>query len=120
MKKVEERIIVGIILIVAGIFLVLNQFMFKISFFPWILLVIGVILFLISLFSRNIWGGLQSLLWFGGLAFAFYYDQLIPGILIIIGFSIILGGFRQMFYRANKVEIHLNDSQNLKNNENIE
>ena len=109
MKKAAERVVVGVVLIVAGIFLVLNQFTFKIAFFPWILLAIGVALFLISLISGNFFGGLQSLIWLGGLAFAFYYDQLLAGILIIIGCSIIISAFQNMFRKTTKVNIEINN-----------
>lgn len=115
MKRTDERIVIGVIFVITGLFLIINQFMFKISFFPWILLVIGVFIFLISLFSANFWGGLQALLWLGGLSFALYYDQILPGILIIIGTSIILGGFKQVFTKTHKVEININEKDNSEN-----
>lgn len=111
MKRSDERIVIGIIFIIAGLFLVINQYAFKIPFFPWILLVIGVAIFLISLFSGSIFGGLQALIWFGGLAFAFYYNQILPGILIIIGVSIILSAIRSLFYKTNKVKIEIDEEK---------
>lgn len=111
MRKIGERIAWGIILIIGGLFLIINQFAFKIPIFPWILLAIGVAIFLIDLFSGEFWGGLQALIWLGGLAFAFYYDQILPGIIIIIGVSIIVGGFRDMFRKTHKVEININENK---------
>ncbi len=111
MRKVGERTAWGIILIIGGLFLIINQFAFKIPIFPWILLAIGAAIFLIDLFSGEFWGGLQALIWLGGLAFAFYYDQILPGIMIIIGVSTIIGGFRDMFRKTHKVEININENK---------
>ncbi len=112
MSKVSERVVVGIIFIIAGLFLILNQFTFKIAFFPWILLVIGTVIFLTSLFSGNFWGGLQALIWLGGLAFAFYFDQLFPGILIILGFSIIAQSIRSNFKKSTNIDIEIKQEDN--------
>lgn len=111
MRKTNERIFWGVIFIIGGIFLIINQFAFKIAFFPWILLAIGIVAFLMNLFSGEFWGGLQALIWLGGLTFAFYYDQLLPGIIIIIGVSIIISAIRDMFRRYNKVEININENK---------
>jgi predicted membrane protein len=112
MKQSDGRVVVGIIFILAGIFLVINQYVLSIPFFPWILLVIGVAIFLISIFSANVFGGLQALIWLGGLAFAFYYNQVLPGILIIIGVSVIMNSLRSMFYKTNKVKIEIDEEKN--------
>lgn len=117
MRENEGRIITGVVFVLAGLFLVMNQFVFKIGFFPWILLIIGIAIFLISLFSGRFFSGLTALLWFGGLCFAFYYNQIIPGLIIIIGTSIILGAINDMIRRPKKHSFSDEENQMKKDEE---
>ncbi len=115
MKKKADRILVGILVIIAGIFLIINQFTFKLPLFPWGLLFLGVAIFILSIFSGNFFGGLQALLWLGGLSFAFYYNQIFPGILIIIGISTILDAFKSYSHESTKININIDNEENQSN-----
>lgn len=115
MNRKTKSIIWGVIFIVCGIFLIINQFVFNFKIFPWILLFIAIVIFLIGLFTGTFWAGLNSLIWFGGLTFAFYYNQVLAGILIIIGTNIIISAIHDLFTnsrKSSKIEINID-----KNNE---
>jgi hypothetical protein len=62
-----------------------------IPFWPWILLVIGLAGLPESVAQKGLWAGLQGLVWMGGLAVLFATGQFWPGILILIGFSMLAG-----------------------------
>lgn len=64
-----------------------------IAFFPGILLVFGLVGLVSSLVTREIVDGLQTVLWMGGLYVMFAYDLWWPGIVILIGLSMLLGAF---------------------------
>jgi hypothetical protein len=76
----------GIILIGIGLIFLLN-----IDFFPAILVVVGLASLPGSLAQKGLWAGLQGAVWLIGLAILFATDRLWPGILILIGLSMIGG-----------------------------
>jgi predicted membrane protein len=108
----KNRIIAGLTLVICGIFLIISNFVFHLAFFPWILAILGLILGLAAIFSGNLFGGLQSILWLGGLCFAFYFHQIWAGLLVILGFSIIIGGIEDFFKKKKRktINININDS----------
>jgi len=76
----------GIFLIGLGIL-----FLSKVDFFPWILVVIGVSSLPGSLAQKGFWAGIQGFVWLVGLAILFATDRIWPGILILVGLSIVAG-----------------------------
>lgn len=76
----------GIILVGIGLIFLLN-----IDFFPAILVVIGLASLPGSLAQKGLWAGIQGSVWLIGLAILFATDKLWPGILILIGLSMIGG-----------------------------
>ena len=76
----------GIILVGIGLIFLLN-----IDFFPAILIVIGLASLPGSLANKGFWAGIQGAVWLIGLAILFATDKLWPGILILIGLSMIGG-----------------------------
>jgi hypothetical protein len=77
----------GIILIGIGIIFLAN-----IEFFPAILVVIGLAGLPESVAQKGFWAGIQSAVWLIGIAVLFVYDIFWPGILILIGLSMLAGG----------------------------
>jgi hypothetical protein len=77
----------GIILIGIGIIFLAN-----IDFFPAILVVIGLAGLPESVAQKGFWAGIQSAVWLIGIAVLFVYDIFWPGILILIGLSMLAGG----------------------------
>lgn len=76
----------GIILIGIGII-----FLADLDFFPWILAVAGLASLPGSVAAEGLWAGLQGFVWMGGLAILFALDLIWPGILLLIGASMIVG-----------------------------
>lgn len=76
-----------------GVFLIglALLFMGAFPFFPGILLVIGASTFAGAVVKRSVWSALSGLVWLFGLAFLFTNGFWWPGILILIGLSMILG-----------------------------
>jgi hypothetical protein len=85
-KSRLEGASVGIILIGVGLIFLLN-----IDFFPAILVVVGLASLPGSLANEGLWAGIQGAVWLIGLAILFATDKLWPGILILIGLSMIGG-----------------------------
>jgi uncharacterized membrane protein YdfJ with MMPL/SSD domain len=77
----------GIILIGIGIIFLAN-----IDFFPAILVVIGLAGLPESVARKGFWAGIQSAVWLIGIAALFAFDIFWPGILILIGLSMLAGG----------------------------
>jgi predicted membrane protein len=86
-KRALESLSAGIILIGMGILFLVPG----LSFWPWILAVIGFAGLPASLANQKGWLGWQSFFWLVGLAILFALNALWPGILILIGISTILG-----------------------------
>jgi len=63
----------------------------QISFWPWILALIGISILPSSISRNRGLYGLIGTLWLVGMAVLFYFDVFWPGILILIGSSILLG-----------------------------
>jgi predicted membrane protein len=76
----------GIILIGIGIIFLAN-----IEFFPAILVVIGLAGLPESVAQKGFWAGIQSAVWLIGIAVLFTFDIFWPGILILIGLSMVAG-----------------------------
>jgi hypothetical protein len=76
----------GIILIGIGLI-----FLLKIDFFPAILVVLGLAGLPESIAKKGLWAGLQGAVWLIGLAILFATGTIWPGILILIGASMLLG-----------------------------
>ena len=76
----------GIILIGIGIIFLAN-----IDFFPAILVVIGLAGLPESVAQKGFWAGIQSAVWLIGIAALFTFDIFWPGILILIGLSMVAG-----------------------------
>lgn len=108
----KNRIIAGLTLVICGIFLIISNFVFHLAFFPWILAILGLILGFAAIFTGNLFGGLQSILWLVGLCFAFYFHQILAGLLVISGFSLIIGSIEDFFKRKRRktINININDS----------
>ncbi|MCZ7540118.1 MAG: hypothetical protein M5U29_09425 [Anaerolineae bacterium] len=62
-----------------------------ISFWPWILVVIGLASLPESIAQKGLWAGMQGVVWLAGLAVLFATGKLWPGILILIGVSTLVG-----------------------------
>ena len=77
----------GIILIGIGIIFLAN-----IDFFPAILVVIGLASLPESVAQKGFWAGIQSAVWLIGIAALFAFDIFWPGILILAGLSMLVGG----------------------------
>ena len=76
----------GIILIGIGIIFLAN-----IDFFPAILVVIGLASLPESVAQKGFWAGIQSAVWLIGIAVLFAFDIFWPGILILVGLSMVAG-----------------------------
>ena len=81
----------GIFLIGLGVLFLIDE----IPFFPWILLVFGLAGLPGSIANKGLWAGLQGLIWMGGLAVLFAIDLIWPGILILIGLSMVAGAIER-------------------------
>ena len=77
----------GLFLIGLGIIFLLDA----VSFWPWILVVIGVSSLPGALAADRGWYGWQSFFWLTGLAILFYTGLFWPGILILVGVSTLVG-----------------------------
>ena len=77
----------GIILIGIGII-----FWADVPFFPAILVVIGLAGLPESVAQKGFWAGIQTAVWLIGIAALFAFDIFWPGILILIGISMLAGG----------------------------
>lgn len=77
----------GLFLIGLGLIFLLPGF----GIWPWILAVIGISQLPTNLARKRGWYGWQSCFWLVGLAILFATDIFWPGILILIGLSILLG-----------------------------
>lgn len=86
----------------AGLFLIgLGMlFLLRLGIWPWILVVIGLAGLPAALESNRGWLGYQSAFWLIGLALLFASGYLWPGILILIGLSVLLGGMAHGSQRA--------------------
>jgi len=85
-KKTYEGVSAGIMLIGIGLL-----FLTGVGFWPWILLVIGLAGLPVSLAHDRGWYGWQSFFWLAGLAILFAAGLIWPGILILIGLSMLFG-----------------------------
>lgn len=77
-----------------GIFLIGLGVLFLVpglSFWPWILVVIGLAGLPTSLANKRGWFGWQGFFWLTGLAILFASGHFWPGILILVGVSILVG-----------------------------
>jgi hypothetical protein len=86
-KKTLEGLSGGIMLIGIGVLFLVDS----IDFWPWILLVVGLAGVPESIAEEGFWAGLQGLIWMGGLAVLFETGAIWPGILILVGLSIMSG-----------------------------
>ena len=85
--KPYETLSGGIFLIGLGILFLVPG----VSFWPWILAVIGAAGLPASLANQKGWLGWQGFFWMLGLAILFATGQFWPGILILIGVSMLFG-----------------------------
>ncbi|NLG50550.1 MAG: hypothetical protein GX552_10615 [Chloroflexi bacterium] len=85
-EKAYSGLSAGIVLIGLGIL-----FLLDIGIWPWILVVIGVASLPASLATRRGWYGWQSFVWLTGLAILFATGYFWPGILILVGASMLFG-----------------------------
>jgi hypothetical protein len=86
----------------AGIFLIgLGLiFMLRIGIWPWILAVIGLAGLPAALATQRGWLAYQGAFWMIGLALLFATGHIWPGILILVGLSVLLGGMAHGAQRA--------------------
>lgn len=78
----------GILLIGLGVL-----FLLDLDILPWILVVFGLAGLPSSIAEKGFWAGLQGLIWAVGLAILLKTGEFWPGILILIGASILAGSF---------------------------
>lgn len=86
-KQAFDGLTAGILLAGVGVLLLVDS----LSFWPWILVVLGLSSVPGSIARDGLWAGLQGVVWMGGLALLFYYQLFWPGILILIGASLMVG-----------------------------
>ena len=86
-KKYYETLSAGIILIGLGVLFLVPG----VGFWPWILVVVGLAGLPASLANKKGWLGWQGFFWLAGLAVLFATGFIWPGILILIGLSMLLG-----------------------------
>ncbi|HPE69149.1 MAG TPA: hypothetical protein P5560_07135 [Thermotogota bacterium] len=88
-----------------------------IGFWPWILALIGIAAFPQVLVMKGLVEALQTILWMVGLALLFHFSIFWPGILILIGVSILLGIFSRHDRGSNshgkgwKVHVHVDEEK---------
>jgi len=81
----------------------------SISFWPWILAVIGVATLPSSLAANKGWYGWNGFIWLVGLAVLFHFNIFWPGILLLIGGSLLVSGIYGTKKRHDEhVEAHVN------------
>lgn len=88
-KKYYETLSAGILLIGLGVLFLVPG----LGVWPWILLVVGLAGLPASLAHKKGWLGWQGFFWLAGLAVLFATGFLWPGILILVGLSMLLGAF---------------------------
>lgn len=86
-KGAYEAVSGGLFLIGLGLLFLLPG----VSFFPWILVVIGLAELPASLANDKGWAGWQGFVWLVGLALLFWSGHFFPGILILMGVSALIG-----------------------------
>ncbi|MBN1200644.1 MAG: hypothetical protein JXJ20_02190 [Anaerolineae bacterium] len=88
----------GIMLIGIGLI-----FLLEIGFWPWILVVVGLASLPTSVANDGLWAGMQGSLWLIGIALLFALDVFWPGILILVGLSVLIGAiFRPPMLEGEK------------------
>lgn len=87
----------GLLLIGIGLIFLLN-----LNFFPAILAVLGLSSIVAGLATGRGWYGLQGGLWLIGLFFLFQFDIFWPGILILVGISILLGALSRPMLQGSQ------------------
>src|SRR6056297_884541 len=87
-KQTAGSLTGGLILIGLAIIILVKD----IAFFPWILAVIGVAILPGSIIKEGWRHALTASSWLIGLALCFYFQIFWPGILILIGITLILEG----------------------------
>jgi len=87
-KQTAGSLTGGLILIGLAVIILIKD----IAFFPWILAVIGVAILPGSILKEGWRHALTASSWLIGLALCFYFDMFWPGILILIGITLILEG----------------------------
>lgn len=87
-KNTLDTMTGGIILIGIGLI-----FLLELDFFPTILFVLGLAIMPSAIAREGTCSGLQGSLWLIGIGTLFALDIFWPGILILIGLSVILGAF---------------------------
>jgi hypothetical protein len=75
-------------------------FLLKMPFFPTILAVIGLSSILAGLATGRGWQGMQGGVWLVGLFILFYYNVFWPGILIVLGVSVLIGALTRPMLRG--------------------
>ncbi len=75
-------------------------FLLQMPFFPTILAVIGLSSLLAGLATGRGWHGIQGGVWLVGLFFLFYYNIFWPGILILLGVSLLIGALTRPMLRG--------------------
>ena len=86
-RRTSESLSAGILLIGIGILFLIPG----LSLWPWILVVIGLAGLPASLANQRGWLGWQGFFWLTGLAVLFALDAFWPGILILVGVSMLVG-----------------------------
>ena len=91
----------GIFMIGLGVLFLVDE----ISFWPWILVLIGITSLPSTIGRGDYSSGLQSFLWMVGLALLFSQPGLFfPGILILTGISIMIGALERPAKQKNKAK----------------
>ncbi len=67
-------------------------FLLRLGIWPWILAVIGLAGLPMAMATKRGWLGYQGAFWMIGLAVLFWSGHFWPGILILVGLSVLLGG----------------------------
>ena|SRR6056297_1683476 len=97
-KQTAGSLTAGLILIGLAIIIIVKD----IAFFPWVLAVIGIAILPGSILKEGWRHALTASSWLIGLALCFYFNVFWPGILILIGITMILEGlFSKHSYKRN-------------------
>ncbi len=87
-KKTTSSLTGGLLLIGMAILFLVKE----VAFFPWILAVIGVAILPSTILKKGWQHSLTGSTWLIGLAICFYFNVIWPGVLILVGLTLIFEG----------------------------
>ncbi len=98
-KQTAGSLTSGLVIIGIAVLIMIKE----ISFFPWILAVLGIAILPGTILKEGYRHALTASSWLIGLALCFYFDVFWPGILILVGLTMIFEGL--FVKRGNKRNI---------------